>query len=228
MLHLLLSAALAPLLVSADVSLTAGTQLNFRGGVEARVEEPGKGRKTFDLTLWILKQSDAAAEIFWLIDERGRGEFPWSQRFGRVSVDAQWRTAAAGPAVLYDRGDGRSVVPISWPFLASEKPLAAGESFRDGKLEFQVEKAAKVADTPVWHVNARDPFGPKRTLRVDKRSALVWAMTEKFTMGRGDEYQLSLELIGGESLSGEQLTALTKTIDKLAALGGKLNLPAQS
>ena len=110
MLHFLLSAALSPLLVSADLPLDAGTQWNFRGGVEASAAEPGKGQKTFDLTLWIMQKSDAGADIAWLVDERARGEFPWSERFGRLGVDAQWRAAAAGPAVLYDRGDARSVV----------------------------------------------------------------------------------------------------------------------
>ena len=64
-------------------------RLSFRGSVEPRVESPAGGQKTFDLTLWILQKSDAGAELFWLVDERGRGEFPWSQRFGRTSVDAQ-------------------------------------------------------------------------------------------------------------------------------------------
>ena len=105
MLHLLLSAALAPLLVSADVPLAVGTQLNFRGAVEAAAEGPGKGGKAFDLTLWITQKSETGAEIFWLVDERGRGEFPWSERFGRMAVlslpDASAiRSRAALPAAL--------------------------------------------------------------------------------------------------------------------------------
>lgn len=228
MLHLLLSAALSPLLVSADVPLAAGTQLNFRGSVEARAEESGKGHKTFDLTLWIMQKSETGAEIFWLVDERGRGEFPWSERFGRARVDGQWRTAAAGPSLLYDRGDGRSVVPIPLPFLLSEKPLAADAGFSDGKLQFQVERATKAADKAAWKVGVRDAFGPKRTLWVDQHGPLVLALTERVIMGRGEEYQLKLEWIGGEQLAGEQLAAVGKTLEKLTALRGKLNQPAQS
>jgi peroxiredoxin len=225
MLHFLLSTSLA-LFVSADVPLEAGTQLNFRGGVEARGAEPGSGHKTFDLTLWITKKSDEGAEIFWLVDERGRGEFPWPARFGRLGVDKLWRTAAAGPALLYDRGDGRSAVPIPLPFLATEQPLAAGGTLREGKLELHVNKSTKVADRPVWQIGGRDPFGPKRVLWADQRGPLVLAMTEKVIMGRGDEYQLKLEWIGAEQIAGEHRTALEKVIDRLTALGGKLNLPA--
>ena len=228
MIHLILSAALCPLLVSADAPLAAPMQLSFRGTIEARGDEAGKPRKAFDLTLWILQQSTTGAEIFWLVDERGRGEFPWSEHFGRLGVDARWRTAAAGPALLYDRGEGRSVVPIPLPFLAPEAPLAAGGSFRDDKLEFQVEKSTKVAEQPAWQVNVRDPFGPKRTLWVDQHSALVLALTERVIMGRGEEYQLKLELVGSEPIAADQLAALSKTIEKLTSLRGKLNQPAQS
>ncbi len=228
MLELILSAALAPLLVAAEPQLTAGTQLNYRGSVEARVEEPGKARKTFDLTLWIGQKSDAGAEIFWLLDERGRGEFPWLEHCGRIGVDVQWRSGSPSPALLYDRGEGRSVVPIPLPFLASEKPLAAGTSFQDGKLDFQVEKPAKVSDQPAWQISVRDPFGPKRTLLVDQHGPLVLALSEKVMMGRGDEYQLKLEFLSSEQLPGEQLSALTKAMEKITALRGKLNQPAQS
>jgi hypothetical protein len=228
MFHLILSAALCPLLVTADAPLAAPEQLSFRGTVEGRAEVPGKVNKAFDLTLWILQQSATGAEIFWLVDERGRGEFPWSEHFGRLGVDARWRSAAAGPALLYDRGEGRSVVPIPLPFLAAEAPLAAGGSFRDDKLEFQVEKSTKVGEQPAWQVSVRDPFGPKRTLWVDPRSPLVLALTERVIMGRGEEYQLKLELVGSEPIADDQFAALAKTIEKLTALRGKLNQPAQS
>ncbi|MBI3836540.1 MAG: TlpA family protein disulfide reductase [Planctomycetia bacterium] len=228
MIHLILSAALAPLLVSADAPLVAPMQVSYRGTVETRADEPLMPRKAFDLTLWITEQSPRGATIFWLLDERGRGEFPWSEHFGRVGVDARWRTAAAGPVLLYDRGEGRSVVGIPLPFLAPEAPLAAGGSFRDDKLEFQVEKSTKVAEQPAWQVSVRDSFGPKRTLWVDQRSPLVLALTERVIVGRGEEFQLKLELIGSEPIAGDQLTALAKTIDKLVALRGKLNQPAQS
>src|SRR5262245_27061116 len=108
MLHLLLSAALAPLVVSADASLGVGRQLTYRGTVEAQVSDAAKGPKTFDLTLWITARSENGAEMFWLVDERGAGEFPWPARFGIAKLDAAYRSTSGGPALLYDRGEGRS------------------------------------------------------------------------------------------------------------------------
>jgi hypothetical protein len=53
-------------------------------------------------------------------------------------------------------------------------------------------------------------------------------MTEKVIMGRGDEYQLKLELVGSQRLSGEPLAALVKAIEKLTGLRGRLGQKAQT
>lgn len=227
MLQLLLSAALAPLLVSADSALTAGTQLHFRGSVEAQAEQPEGGSKSFDLTLWILSKNDAGADVAWLVEERGRGELPWPLRFGRTHVDARWRSAL-GPSLLYDRGEGRSTVAIPWPLLATDKPLAVDATFAEGKLEYHVDREKKVSGKPAWLIGVRDAFGPKRVMSVDKDGPLVLAMTEKLTMGRGDLYQLKLELADREALASAHLEALVGAIDKLSALVSKLNVPANS
>ncbi|MGD9723551.1 MAG: TlpA disulfide reductase family protein [Pirellulales bacterium] len=232
--HLLLSAVLAPLIVSADAPpnattpLEVGTQLAFRGTVEPRAAGAEQNGKSFELTLWIVSKSETGAELLWLIDERGRGAFPWSERFGRASVNARWQAAAGGPAVLYDRGDGRSVVPVPLPLLSSEQPLAAGAQFREGDLDFQVESAAETDGRAVWEVVARDAFGPKRRLKVDRSGPLVTSLAEKVVMGRGLEYELRLEFVSAETLQGENLAALVRAADALTMLRGKLNLPPRT
>jgi hypothetical protein len=233
MLHVLLSAALAPLLLSAAAAPpAAGTQLTYRGTLEPVSEEaaadPQKGQKTFDLTLWITARGESAAEVFWLVDERGNGEFPWPARFGRASLDAQFRASMPGPALLYDRGDGRSVVGVLLPLFATKEPLAAGGEFPEGQLEFHVDKETRAAGRPAWQLSVRDPFGPKRMLLVEKSGPLVLAMTERVILGRGEEYQLRLEFVSSEQLSGEQLAALAGAIERLSAARDKLNLPAAS
>lgn len=227
MLHLLLTVAFAPLVVSAEPALVAGTQLQYRGSIEPQAEQPDGGSKSFDLTLWILSKNDGGADVAWLVNEQGRGELPWPLRFGRTHVDAQWRSAL-GPALLYDRGEGRNIVAIPWPLLVPDKPLAVDAAFSEGKLEFHVDREKKVAGKPAWLISVRDPFGPKRTINLEKDSPLVLSVTEKLTLGRGDVYQLKLELAGREQLAGAHLEALLGAVDKLTALAGKLNVPASS
>ncbi len=228
MLHLMLSAVLAPLVVAADAPLDVGTQLVYRGSVTPADSGGNTSGKSFDLTLWILSKSDAQAELCWLLDERGRGAFPWPSRFGSLTVDARWRTAADGPALLYDRGEGRSVVPVPLPFLLTEQPLAADSQWNEENLEFRVDRAGEFSGRPVWKVSARDPFGPKRQLLVDQSGPLVQRLTEKVIMGRGQQFQLQLDLVGNKQLSGPALAAFVAAADKLTALAGKLNVPARS
>ena len=233
MLHLLCAAALAPLLVTADLpetiaKLPVGTQLTFRGTVGAQGEDPLAAQKTFDLRLWITTKSATGGELFWLLDERGPGEFSWSERFGRLPFDARWRSGLPGPALLYDRGEAKSVIHIPLPFLVPEKPLAVGVTFQEQKLEYTVDKPTKAGDRAAWYVSVRDSFGPKRTLRVDQQSPLVLTTSEKLTLGRGEQYQLTLDFVTAETLTSEQLAALTAVIEGFTALDGKLNLPAES
>lgn len=225
MFQLLLSAALMPLLVSADSALTAGSQLHYRGSVDAQAEQSDGGSKSFDLTLWILSKNDAGADVAWLVEERGRGELPWPLRFGRTHVDAQWRSALR-PTLLYDRGEGRSTVAIPWPLLSTDKPLAVDTAFTEGKLEYHVDREKRVSGKPAWLISVRDAFGPKRIMSVDQNGPLVLALTEKLTLGRGDLYQLKFELADREQLAGAHFEALVDTIDKLTALVGKLNVAA--
>lgn len=228
MWQFILTVALSPMVVAADAPLDVGTQLVFRGGITPAAEAADTSGKSFDLTLWIVAKSDSGADVFWLVDERGKGEFPWVSRFGRVSLDARWRSAADGPAVLYDRGEGKSVVPVPTPFFVAEQPLAAGADLRDGKLALHVDQAAEVAGQPVWQVSVRDAFGPKRLMMVDRDGPLVQQLAEKVVMGRGEEYQLKLELVAREQLSGESLAALVRAADQLSALTRKLNLAPRS
>src|SRR5262249_20729508 len=156
-------------LVAADAMLPAGTQLNYHGTLQKRDDEgSGNTRKAFDLTLWLVKSDDAGTEVLWQLEERGKGEWPWAEGFGRLRLDSQWRTSAPGPALLYDRGDGRSVVLISLPLMGFEKPLAADQTWEEDKLEYRVEKSTKRGDRSTWQIAVRDSFGPKRMLWLDQ------------------------------------------------------------
>ncbi len=219
----------AALVLAPDVSLETGAQLVFRGTIRPQSEQGETSGKSFDLNLWILeKRDDGGADLFWLVDERGRGAFPWSERFGHLALDQRWRSTTEGPALLYDRGEGRSVVPVPLPFFAGDAPLAAEATYTEGKLEYRVEGADKFDDRPVWNVSLKNSFGPKRHMVVFQDSPLVPALVEKVFMGRGEEYRLELELVGTDRLAGETLSALAQAAKKLVALRGKLNHPARS
>jgi hypothetical protein len=224
-----LALVFATTMVSADVRLVPDTQLNYRGSIEQRGGEEGaKSRKAFDLTMWVAKSGPAGSELFWLLEEKGRGAWPWTQRFGRLSLDAAGKADSSGPSLLYDRGEAQSVVPLPAPVLAAEKTLAADASWEEGKLSYHVDKMARRADRDVWQISVRDAFGPKRQVWVDPKTSLVAAASERVIMGRGDEYELKMELVGSESLAAPAAAKIVGALNSLLALRGKLNPPPDS
>jgi hypothetical protein len=222
MIHLLLL-ALAPL-AAPEPTTAPGTELVYRGELGPKDNDAGN-RKTFDLKLWIVAAGEQSAELLWLVEERGPGEMPWPSRFGRLSVERALGANSQGPAVLYDRGDGRTSVNIPLPFFKAREPLAADVTIADGALTSHVDKATKVGEKPAWRISQKDGFGPKRSLTVDQASPVVWSLKEKLTMGRGVEYELKLELVASGAQAGEHLTALVSAFNSLAALVAKLNVP---
>src|SRR5215213_3946870 len=103
MLTALTTALLLTLAAPPEIKLERGTLLAYRGSFAPAGEMPAAGaQKSFDLTIGITRRDEKSALAFWLIDERGRGTWPWVQRFGAVSFDERWHTAGRPPALLYD------------------------------------------------------------------------------------------------------------------------------
>lgn len=135
---------------AADTSLKPGTHLALRGTVAQLNADrtPGEARKSFDLSLWVVEATDSSTRLFWLVDERGQGAWPWSERFGELSVPTSQgtsgegagkpaadspgakspadssptdsTTADRGPALLYDYDEGQSVIPLAAPIWRAE------------------------------------------------------------------------------------------------------------
>jgi alkyl hydroperoxide reductase subunit AhpC len=231
MLSTLLSLAIAPVLFGADESPQSGTLLSYRGSVAQMQQDrtPGAAEKTFDLTLLLAGIGGNDARVYWRVDERGRGAWPWIERFGSVPVDASWQgESALLPSLLYDREDGTTVIPLELPLLAAGTTLAEEATWEANTWTYTVEKAEKVDDRPTWQVRVSNSYGPKRTVFLDQASPLVAAMTEKVFMGMGTEYQLQMRLVGVEQLDDARLRAAVSSHDALLALRADLNRPTRS
>lgn len=223
MLTLVLSVLFATA-VETPKPLEVGTRLEFQGSVALRNDDSaGRARKTFDLTLWITKSDHQNGEMFWLVDERGQGAWPWSERFGRLTFDSRWRPTGRGPSIVYDRGDGRAVVPIVLPLLTPRKKMAPGVKWKDGDFEYQVETPEKDGPAGSWLVTVRNGFGTKRTLSVDRQTPLVVAMNEKVVMNKGKEYDLHVELVAREKTKAEDVARLSAALSALVDLRNHLN-----
>jgi hypothetical protein len=221
---------LAPTLPGADPAINAGTQLTFRGSVAEASRDPSaaaKSGKSFDLVVLVSEVDDAGTDFYWLVDERGRGAWPWLERFGHLALDAKLKPIGLrGPSLLYDYGEGKSTIPLISPLFDTDTPLGPDANWQQDGMDYAVEGTKKVEDRDCWQIAVRNNFGPKRTLWLDRNSPLVVRMTEKVFMDKGTEYQLQWQLVGVEPLTEDQFRDTLTGFKSLVALREKLKRPA--
>lgn len=243
-MHATLLLLLTMQFAAGDAELPPGTQLNYQGTLApVDSQQAAAARKSFDLTCWIQKTDAGGSEIFWLLDERGRGEWPWFERFGVGKVNRQGQTTGDSPTLLYDRPEsknpagqnpvdpspgGKDVVGIPLPLVRADRPLAVDVEWRNQRVALRVDQADKRGERTVWRISLRDPFGPQGTLWVDQQLGLVAALQQRVILGRGEEYVLKVELVGNEQLPAPAFARYSTAFDALVALRGRLSRPRQS
>ncbi|HVX61958.1 MAG TPA: TlpA disulfide reductase family protein [Pirellulales bacterium] len=230
MLSALMPLAVA-LLLPADVAFQPGAQWVFRGNVaqlrpDHSLAEP---MKTFDVTYFVAEKSESATRLYWLVEERGQGHWPWSERFGELELDAQGQAGGApGPSLLYDYGEGKSIVPLPLPLLAPDRKLNADSAWQIDGRKYQVEQAKRLGGRETWQVEVLNNFGRQATVWVGKDSPLVVGADQRVFMNKGTEYRLQLRLVTAEPAEAESASQTAAAFAALVDLRAKLNRPAQT
>ncbi|HWA98619.1 MAG TPA: TlpA disulfide reductase family protein [Pirellulales bacterium] len=212
-----------------DTLLQPGTQWSFRGDLAPVQRQRGPPMKNFDLTMWVIEADDSGVQLYWLVDERGQGQWPWIERFGRVALDPAYKTTgSSGPSLLYDFGTGKNVVPLLPPVMKTDESLAKGATWEQDALEFEVEGSANVGDRACWQIAVRNNFGRKRVVWLDKQSPLLVKLEETVFMDRGTEYELSWTFVGSEQLEPAAFDKLGRAFNDLIAVRKKLKRPTRT
>jgi len=199
-------ASLLLLLAASADAPPAGTLLSYRGTMVAAKEEGGApSKKTIELNVLVAAVDGNGARLLWTLDEGGRGKWSWLDHFGTWNVDAKRRDdGGLGPALLYQREDGKSVVPLFPPLFAAEGKLERGSTWSEGRTDFRVTGEAKVATRECLEVDCRTPYGHKRTMFVEKGSPLIVALRETVFIGQGQQHELKLELVSAKQLPADE------------------------
>lgn len=224
---------LALSLVAADVEpvLRPGVELHYRGTVakvdpDRTVEAAGK---SFDVAITVAAHDAEGTEYLWQTTESGAGTFGWAERFGRLRQSADGTAPAAeGPALLYDYGKGKHVVPLPAPLLKLPEKPEAGQKWEVDGLELEIVRAQNAAGRACWVVELRNQFGLQGRAWVDQESQLVLQREAKVFMDQGTEYRLALELADVEQLAAADATQRQADFTALLQLRDKLKRPART
>ncbi|MBX3412543.1 MAG: TlpA family protein disulfide reductase [Pirellulales bacterium] len=210
--------------------IAPGTVLAYRGQVRQRsTEGETPPEKQFDLTLLVAEKNDQSHDVYWLIDEAGRGGWPWIERCGRVTADAYGREADdRAPSLLYELDEDVAVIPLIVPLLRPPVAAMADANWTADKLTYTFVEEAELDGRAIWNVQVNNAYGTKRRLALSKSSPLVTAIAERVFMGMGTEYELSFKLVNVEQLPVERFDAERRAFDALLELRQALNRPART
>jgi AhpC/TSA family len=201
--------------IASGAPIEAGTQLTYTGTLVPTKDDGNPATKKFDVS-YVVLDGEGGAALGWVLSETGRGTWMWLDHFGMPSAGAKANAeTGGGPALLYEREDGKSIVPLPEPLWPdSDRTFERGAAWSDGRLDYRVTGQAMKAGRMCWEIEARSPYGHKRNLWIEQGSPLVVAVRETVFMGQGQEHKLTLELAESKVLSADELA---KTA---AAFGG--------
>ena len=212
----------ASVVIAVPPGVEMGDQLTYAGTMTTVKEDGNPAIKEFQLTLVATGREGEAVEFGWALEETGRGGWLWLDRFGQFTARSGIRDdGSAGPALLYERAEGKSVVPLLPPLFSASTKLEKDAAWSEGGLDYRVAGESKKAGHACWQIDVRSPYGPKRTLWVQQNTALVVAVRETVFIGQGDEHKLQFELAGTKNLSEDE------TADTQQALAAWLKLRQQ-
>ncbi len=200
------SIVLALIAVTAADGPSSGTLLTYKGSMVAAKEAGTPSKKMLELNVLVaVADADGTQKLLWTLEESGRGKWSWLDHFGIWTVAAKRRDEGSlGPALLYQREDGKSIVPLFPPLFAAEAKLERGASWSEGRTEFRVTGEKNVFERECLEIDCRTPYGHKRTIFVEKSSPLVVALRETVFIGQGEQHELKLELISARTLAAEE------------------------
>ena len=223
----LLTIAAALFAILSGTVLSAATELQYSGSLtQLSRRGPSTAVKQFDVYV-LITSTGSGQRCFYHVTERGGGGWAWPERFGQVLLNAESRRTAGRPAHILHTHDGtRYPVELAAPYFEFADRLGPDARWTAGKLSYEVAQQKKVANRDCWQINAADNFGRRQSFFVERDSSRLVAADRRVFMGRGDEFQLRMELTGSRTLDGEALERTTDTVDSLLALQSELDREA--
>ncbi|MFP6763307.1 MAG: hypothetical protein VB858_06810 [Planctomycetaceae bacterium] len=137
--------------------------------------------------------------------------------------DANRLVEGRPPHILHTHDGTKYPVELLKPLFLFADRLEAGRNWASGSLTWEVQKKSSIRKQDCWLVSATDRFGRRQTEWIEDGGSLVLAAERRVVMGRGDQFQLRLELTGQRSPDAGALEDISVSADALLKLNRELN-----
>ncbi len=193
-----------------------------------RNRELGPPQKQFRLQLFVLRSAPEAAEVYWLLDERGRGSWHWSERFGQMTLLPQGRIEGARPALLYQFHGHQYALPLELPWPQIPEVPEPGLQWQAGKLTYRLSRTSPRIKPPGWELVAENNYGWQRRWLLQEKTLRVRQIRQRVFMGQGEEHQIVMKVSPPGRIESQALARLAAGFRVLLALRNKLDRPRWS
>lgn len=207
-----------------------GLELRYSGTLARvtrnAVEQP---YKKFTLLAVASRQADGT-KLTYLTDERGGGSWAWPERFGTLELNSKNKPASDAAIRLLAEHEGHlNPIAIRQPFFEHPEQLRedADGDWVSGPYSYEVaEGTKKIKERDCHIVRVSTNNGRKQRLWVSTEdNTLLVAAEQQVFMGRGDEFQLKLELESIKPLDAPALAKVQKPFQILSDLKTQMNRP---
>jgi peroxiredoxin len=194
------------------------------GGLVEQVSPRGRTTPTKQFEIYcVVQRENDGGELAFVIDENGGGGWSWPERFGHIALDAQNRPTNRDRIHLLHEHEGLPhPVPIVQPVFEFADKLRAGAEWEVDGHAYRVLDTAERAGRQCWQVEVSGRVGRSHTIWVEKESSIVVAVEQRFFMGQGDQFRLTMELAELKPLDASAAERLQPVLAALKTLKADL------
>ena len=200
--------------------LPIGIELQYSGSLAPQSKVATGESKAFSITALAVAAEDGSSRLVWSLDERGAGGWTWPERFGTLTLATAKNTQPIRLLHLHDAVP--YFIGVRSPLFEFQDKLAADATWTDGRLEYKVARKRKVKDRDCWQVEVASNIGRSQTLLIDAANGVLVSVEERVFMGRGDEFQLKMDLQSQKTLAAADLDKAQAAFDSLRQLQSSL------
>lgn len=204
------------------VDLPAGTELQYSGTLSHQAKGESAEVKSFTLYALTVTAEDGHPQLAWYSDERGGGSWGWPERLGSLPLAEAAIPKSASIRLLYAHEGQRYPLLVRLPIVEFRDKLTPQNSWTDGRHQYAVTRQRKVKDRDCVQVEVSSNLGRYQTLVIETATGILMLLDERVIIGRGDEFQLKMELQSQNRLSDADLAKSRRALDSLFALHTRL------
>jgi len=175
------------LLLLTAAALPAGSELQYSGKVTRLSDTGERAEEAFRLFITVA----GAEDIWYLVEERGGASFPWPSRYGQLTGTP---TPGSDIRVLQRHESQDYPLPVRHPVFEFADRLTPEAEWTEGSTRYVCLRHRLVQDRECAIVEVSLDRGRRQTLVVERGTGLILSLEERLFLGRGDAYQLTMQL----------------------------------